>query len=113
MNARTILLHPQTRARLKRKCRWIKDADTRMRYRIVIRSSQGHSGKRISRELGCSVSTISRTLDRYEVVGEAGLVDRREDNGDAKADPYYVKTAPSCRSGPHPRQIHRSPAGGS
>jgi transposase len=109
MNARTILLHPQTRARLKRKCRWIKDADTRMRYRIVIRSSQGHSGKRISRELGCSVSTISRTLDRYEAVGEAGLIDRREDNGDAKADPYYVETVRWILDGTPQEFFHRRP----
>jgi hypothetical protein len=33
--------------------------------------------------LGCSCSTVSRTLDRWEQYGEAGLIDRREDNGQA------------------------------
>ena len=80
MVQRRIVLHPQTRAKLQRDAKRCKDADTRIRYRIVLLSDQGWSGKRIIKALGCAPSTVSRTLDRFESYGAAGLVDRREDN---------------------------------
>ena len=97
MKARKIVLHPQTREKLKRARRRCRDADTRIRYLIVIGSSEGKSERKICRGLGCSVSTVSRTLDRYEAFGEAGLMDRREDNGSAKADAMYVDTGTRIR----------------
>ena len=109
MKARTIVLHPQTREKLRRVARRIKDSDTRVRYLIVIRCSQGHSGKRISRELGCSASTVSRTLDRYDAFGEAGLIDRREDNGDTKVDTLYVQTVRWMLDGTPQDFLHRRP----
>jgi transposase len=92
MDTRRIVLHPRTREKLQRKARRCRDADTRVRYLIVLRAGDGHSGKRIARELGCCDATVSRTLDRYETLGEAGLIDRREDNGDRKADAAYAQT---------------------
>ena len=92
MEQRRIVLHPRTREKLERKARRCKDADTRTRYQIVLRAAGGHSGKRIARELGCCEATVSRTLTRYEALGEAGLVDRREDNGSPKADELYAQT---------------------
>ena len=86
MDTRRIVLHPRTRAKLEREARRCKDADTRVRYLIVLRADRGHSGKRIARELGCCDATVSRTIIRYQTFGEAGLADRREDNGRAKAD---------------------------
>jgi transposase len=64
-----------------------------VRYLIVLRADRGHSGKRIARELGCCCATVSRTIRRYQSLGEAGLIDRREDNGRAKADDLYAQTA--------------------
>lgn len=92
MVTRRIVLHRRTREKLERKARRCKDADTRVRYRIVLRAAEGHSGQRIARELGCCPATVSRTLDRYEALGEAGLIDRREDNGNRKADELYAQT---------------------
>lgn len=89
MKARTIVLHPQTREKLKRLARRCRDADVRVRYLVVVRSSEGRSGKRIREALGCSTSTVTRTLGRYEALGEAGLVDRREDNGAREAGESY------------------------
>jgi transposase len=109
MKARTIVLHPQTRARLKRVARGCKDADTRVRYLIVVRSSEGQSGRRISQTLGCSPSTVSRTLNRYAASGEAGLIDRREDNGAAKADALYVETVRWILQGTPQDFLHRRP----
>ena len=73
--------------RIAKRC---KDANARNRYRIVLLTAQGWSGKRIGRALGCAPSTVSRTLDRWQCYGEAGLIDRREDNGNAKADVWYA-----------------------
>jgi transposase len=92
MKARRIVLHGQVRAKLEREARRCRDADARVRYRVVLLCGAGWSGKRIGRALGCSASTVSRTLDRWELYGYAGLIDRREDNGLAKADDWYVQT---------------------
>jgi transposase len=42
--------------------------------------------------MGCCKSTVSRTLDRWERYGHAGLIDRREENGQRKADVLYAQT---------------------
>jgi transposase len=92
MEHRRIVLHPQKRARLERETRRRRDADTRIRYKIVLRAAKGHSGNRVARELGCCAATVSRVLGRYQASGEAGLLDRREDNGSRKVDEWYTQT---------------------
>jgi len=109
MKTRTIVLHPRTREKLQRVARRCKDADTRVRYLVVLRSADGWSGKRISKALGCSSSTVSGTLDRWEAYGEAGLVDRREDNGATKADESYVATVRWILAGTPQEFFHRRP----
>ena len=107
MDTRRIVLHPQTRAKLQRKARRCRDADTRTRYLIVLRTDSGHSGKRIARDLGCCASTVSRTITRYLAVGESGLIDRREDNGQAKADRLYAQTVAWILEGTPQDFFHR------
>jgi transposase len=109
MKTRKIVLHAQTREKLKRLARRCKDADTRARYLIVVHSAEGWSGKRICKALGCCASTVSRTLDRYEACGEAGLVDRREDNGQTKADEWYVEVVCWILAGTPQEFFHRRP----
>ena len=109
MKTRRIVLHPRTRKKLDRLSKRCKDADTRVRYLIVLRSADGWSGKRITKALGCSASTVSRTLDRWEAYGEAGLVDRREDNGATKADELYVATVEWVLAGTPQDFLHRRP----
>ncbi len=109
MDTRRIVLHPRTRAKLRCKARRCRDADTRVRYLIVLRADRGHSGKRIARELGCCGATVSRTLGRYETLGEAGLIDRREDNGQAKADELYGQTVAWILEGSPREFFHRRP----
>jgi transposase len=92
MNRRRIVLHERTREKLQNIARRCKDANTRVRYRIVLLSVEGWSGRKIARALGCSTSTVSRTLDRWKLYGQAGLIDRREDNGSLKADDWYAQT---------------------
>jgi transposase len=58
---------------------------------IVIHSAAGKSQNQIAAMLGCSVSTVKRTRTRWRELGEAGLIDRREDNGPPKkADEAYA-----------------------
>ena len=109
MEQRRIVLHPQTRGKLQRTARRCKDADTRVRYLIVLRADRDHSGKRIARELGCCGATVSRTLARYRTLGEAGLIDRREDNGQAKADDLYARTVAWILEGSPQDFFHRRP----
>jgi transposase len=85
------------------------DADTRVRYLVVLRSADGWSGKRVCRALGCSPATVSRTLDRWEAYGQAGLVDRREDNGQTKADELYVSAVKWILAGTPQDFLHRRP----
>jgi transposase len=44
----------------------------------------------IARALGCSRQTVDRVIRRYRGLGEAGLMDRREDNGSRKVDTFYI-----------------------
>ena len=92
MEQRRIVLHPRTRAKLVDKSHMCQEAGLRVRYLIVLRAGDGWSQRRTAQALGCSQSHVSRTLDRWEAVGEVGLIDRREDNGDRKADEFYVAT---------------------
>jgi transposase len=104
-----IVLHGQTRNKLRRAARRCKDADTRTRYRIVLMAAEGHSGAAIARGQGCCDSTVSRTLERFELYGEAGLVDRREDNGQTKADEAYAQTVLWILASTPPAFGHRRP----
>jgi transposase len=84
------LSRPQRR-RLLRAARKTTDANLRTRHMIVIHSAAGKSQSEIAAMLGCSVSTVKRTRTRWREHGEAGLIDRREDNGPPpKADEAYA-----------------------
>jgi transposase len=109
MKARGMVLHGPTRSKLRRAAKRCKDADTRIRYLIVLRSADGWSGKRIVKALGCCAATVSRTLDRWEAYGEAGLVDRREDNGRTKADDLYADTVAWVLESTPREFFHRRP----
>lgn len=109
METRKIVLHARTREKLQRVARRCRDADTRTRYLIVLRAGDGWSGRKIGKALGCSAATVSRTLDRWEAYGQAGLVDRREDNGAVKADEWYVATVKWILVGTPQEFFHRRP----
>lgn len=87
-----IVVHPQTQAKLLRKALRCKDANMRTRLLIVCHSAAGRSRAWIAEALGCSQTTVSRVRRRWRAGGEAGLVDRREDNGPTKIDENLVAT---------------------
>lgn len=80
----------QQKRRFRRRAAKIKDADHRRRYDIVLHAAEGRSHRQIAENLHCSPSTVNRTLKRYAECGEAGLVDRREENGHPKVTETYV-----------------------
>jgi transposase len=91
MQRTAIELWRSQRRRLLRAARKTRDANRRTRHMIVIHSAAGKSQRAIAAMLGCSVSTVKRTRRRWRELGEAGLIDRREDNGPPrKADEAYA-----------------------
>lgn len=69
-----------------RKCR---DAGSRTRYLIILTLAEGHSPAETARRAQVARSTVYRMADRFRQVGEAGLVDRHEENGDRKLDEEF------------------------
>ena len=109
MNTRTIVLHPQTKSKLQRLARHCRDALLKTRYLIVLHAAEGQSGRKIAAALKCGNSHVSRTLDRWEELGLAGLIDRREDNGFAKADDSYVALVRWILAGIPQQHFYRRP----
>jgi transposase len=90
MKRTSIVLSRPERRRLLRAARGTSDAALRTRYMIVIHTAVCKTQKQIAGALGTSVATVKRTRTRWRDFGEAGLIDRREDNGAAKADESYA-----------------------
>ena len=65
------------------------DAVLRTRIMIVIHSADGKSQVDIAQALGCSASTVYR-VGRWREAGRDGLIDRRQNNGETKADDLYA-----------------------
>lgn len=74
------------RRRLVRLDRQTRDADLRIRCRVILKVHRGLSGRAAAREVGCVPSTAARIVARFRSEGEAGLYDRRAENGDRKVD---------------------------
>ena len=85
MSAQLSLARP-TRRRLVRLDRDTRDADLRIRGRVVLKVTEGMSCTAAARALGCAASTAARIAARFRRHGEAGLVDGRSDNGSRKVD---------------------------
>jgi transposase len=76
---------------------------------IVLHTCEGKSQRQIAQVLGCSVSTVKRTRTRWRESGQAGLIDRREDNTPAKADESYAADLLSVLRGTPRDHGHRRP----
>lgn len=91
MQRTAIVLNRPQRRRLLRAARKSTDADTRVRHMIIIHTADGKSQSQIAAMLGCSLATVKRARTRWRQMGDAGLVDRREDGGrEPKADDAYA-----------------------
>jgi transposase len=85
MSVQLSLARP-TRRRLVRLDRATRDADLRIRCRVVLKVATGLSCRAAARALGCAFSTAARIVARFRRHGEAGLLDGRSDNGGRKVD---------------------------
>jgi transposase len=85
-------LPARAKEQLSRQLQSCRDARLRTRYSIIINLCEGHSPSEISRMCHVSRSTVYRVARRFEQAGEAGLVDRREENGPRKLDEEYLAT---------------------
>jgi len=74
------------RRRLQRLDHKTRDADLRIRCRVILKVDQGLSGRAAAREVGCVPSTAARIVARFLAEDEASLYDRRAENGERKVD---------------------------
>lgn len=74
------------RRRLRRLDQKTRDADLRVRCRIILKVDQGLSARAAAQEVGCVPSTAARIVTRFLAEDEASLFDRRADNGERKVD---------------------------
>jgi transposase len=76
--------------RLQKHLRRCKDAGLRTRYLIVLNVLNGRGAYETAAALGVHNTTVYRVAKRFRALGEAGLVDGREDNGACRLDERYL-----------------------
>jgi len=89
---RLIVLHHYVRSKLLRMTQRIDDAATRTVTCIVLHADRSVPKAQIARALGCCRTDRGPRHRSLQRTGEAGLLDRREDNGQRRADKLYVST---------------------
>ena len=67
-----------------------KDAGMRCHCKVVLALVQGTTPTMIAQGGLCAKSQVYRVAERFIAEGLAGLVDRREDNGEHKIDGRYL-----------------------
>jgi transposase len=85
-----LCLDRRVKVELRRLRRDTDDKGLFMRCQIVLRAAKGRVRREIADGVGCSVSWVDRVLERWRAMGVAGLMDRREDNGQLKLDEAYL-----------------------
>ena len=78
--------------KLVQQMRRCKNGQMRIRYLIVLSCADGMSPSAVARQLNVSRSTVYRVTERFNKFGEAGLLDRRGDNGERKIDEGFLST---------------------
>lgn len=83
-------LRRKDKERIKNQLRKCRDASLRMRYLIIVNLINGRSVKGTQAALQVGRSTVYAVAKRFREHKEAGLVDRREENGQRKLDERYL-----------------------
>ncbi len=78
--------------RLLKNLRHCRNAGLKTRYLIIVNLSNGRSPQQTAAVLGVHRDTVYRVARRFRQCGEAGLLDRRHDNGPAKLEEDYLAT---------------------
>lgn len=90
MTRMVVVLLKRVKLEIRRLRRQTRDAGLAMRCQIVLHATKDRSSRVIAEAVGCSRSWVSRVLERFQWMGVAGLMDRREDNGTLKLDEWYL-----------------------
>jgi len=85
-----LVLDRAARRRLQKLDRKRRDADIRVRIRVILKVALGLSCNAAARDVGCVPSTAVRTVARFGREGEASLLDHRSENGARKVDEDVV-----------------------
>lgn len=83
------LTRPQKR-RLQKATRKCNDAKLKTRYLIILNLADGQTPTETAKALNVSRTTVYQAARRYRELGQAGLIDRREENGDEKLTQDYL-----------------------
>src|SRR6516225_336085 len=78
--------------RLLKHLRQCRQAGLKTRYLIIVNLVNGRSAATTAEVLKVGRSTVYAVAQRFRTAGEAGLVDRREENGPRKLDERYLAT---------------------
>jgi transposase len=87
-----VRLEHRVKLTLRSMRRGTRDKGLAVRCQIVLLAAKGRRRANIAEGLGCSVSWVNRVVARFADHGVAGLLDRREDNGQEKLDEWFLAT---------------------
>jgi transposase len=76
--------------RLEKRARSCTEAKLKTRYLIVLNLADGQTPSQTAQVLKVGRTTVYRVAERFRLWGEAGLVDRREENGEQKITDDYL-----------------------
>jgi transposase len=76
--------------RLRRRCRSCNDAKLKTRMLVILNLLAGRGVTEVARVCHVARATVYTVAQRFRDAGEAGLVDRREENGERKLDESYL-----------------------
>jgi transposase len=85
-------LERRVKLMLRRMRRETKDKGLADRCQIVLLVAKGRRRADVAESVGRSVSWVNRVVARFRDLGLAGLLDRREDNGEPKLDEWFLAT---------------------
>jgi transposase len=83
-------LRRPAKRRLEKKARKCPDGALRIRYLIIVSLAEHVSPTKTARLLLVARKTVYSVAGRFREGGEAGLVDRREENGERKLDDDFL-----------------------
>ena len=86
-----ITLHGRAKQLVRRGARKSRESGYRLRCLMVLKLSRGQNSTEVARALEVAPATVSRVAKRFREGGVAGLVDRREDNGQRKVTEDIVR----------------------
>ena len=83
-------LQHRVKSKLRQMRRGTQDKGLAHRCQIVLLTAKRHKRASVAQSVGCSVSWVNRIVARYRDCGIAGLLDRREDNGQRKLEEWFL-----------------------